>query len=638
MSCSKSSRRSLSPLRVDDPNALYDLSENQVIVKPGDSSIARITYRPADNVTKIPFTQPRHIAEAIREFNNLHPADASGKLQPPLTQSELFAALTWTQGKGELSDELVLALRSIPGTRDQSLPAGWRFVGGLVYESCPDGAVQTWQIRLETIGLSKLVVIRRSAIAPPPTVRKPTEILDEGDSHVSLVSMIDRFNAAHPEIEEGGFPPRELPPLTVNEVLAAIELSRAEHQDSDPDGPTSEVLQRILATHRLPTDSRIDLVLEIENAIGQWFTVESIRIVVPRPEDPETPEVVQVRHQFIHTDRSHSNSTRWSTPGRNGLQAGVRLVPAQHTYQHGDVVDIEFLYRSATSQKIAATLPPTFQFAKVRGVRLERVSLVHPKWPDGSVHTLVGNEPLIVRGHHMQICFDSNEVLKPGVNLRAITRPEAAHYVRFTVPNPTDDATDESLEIADRLFFRIPPLTPPKVLPIYESHYYQHWGGLSVPGHRRPEQSTSDPHFIDPFQIGVSLGPADTSEIPAYYASGLQVTKVAPYSPAESAGIEVGDILLAWEGNQFYGDDPKKPFSSHEMQNNQLREALEKYAKSKGRASYNMDFDLLDHRSGEVIRIFPWFGETAGGSLNKAEVIRRLTERKRLREESSGKE
>ena len=80
----------------------------------------------------------------------------------------------------------------------------------------------------------------------------------------------------------------------------------------------------------------------------------------------------------------------------------------------------------------------------------------------------------------MQICFDSNEKLKPGVNQKAITRPNANHYVRFTVPNPNDDYTDETLEISHRLFFRIAPLTPPKVPPLYESHFYRHWG-VSVP-------------------------------------------------------------------------------------------------------------------------------------------------------------
>jgi hypothetical protein len=229
--------------------------------------------------------------------------------------------------------------------------------------------------------------------------------------------------------------------------------------------------------------------------------------MIPDADDSAKVDALAIRNQFVGQDYDPI-ATRWSKPGDNGLQVGMRFLPAANSYQHGQVIDIEFLYRSATSRKIPATLPKAFQFGKVQGIRLERVSFVQPKWPDGTTHTLIGNKPLAVRGHRMQICFNSDEELKPGVNVRAITRPEVHHYVRFTIENPGDDAQGEMLEIAERIDFGMPPLTPPKVLPLLESHYDQQWG-LSVPGHRRPEQSTPHPDYIDPFQIGVSLRPAE---------------------------------------------------------------------------------------------------------------------------------
>ncbi|MCA9138811.1 MAG: hypothetical protein KDB00_18695, partial [Planctomycetales bacterium] len=355
-------------------------------------------------------------------------------------------------------------------------------------------------------------------------------------------------------------------------------------------------------------------------------------LLMPDADDSNKVEPIIIRNQFIDQDNDPT-ATHWSKPGSNGLQVGVRLSPAEQTYRHGQVVDIEFLYRSVFTQPVPATLPAAFQFSKIRGIRLERVSFVKPTWPDGSRHTLIGSEPVVVKGHRMQICFDSDEELKPGVNLRAITRPDARHYVYFTVPNPGDESIDERLEIRERLYFSIPPLTPPKVLPLYESHYYRHWG-FSVPGHRRPEQSTPDPTYIDPFQIGVSLSPAEKSRIPAYYASGFRVDKVAPHSPAEKVGIEVGDILLSWERNQFYGDDPTKPFANYKSLDNQLREFLENHSRPLAFGSGNMKFDLLDHRSGEIVHISPWFGDLANGGPNKAEILKRMAERKQLREQS----
>ncbi|MCA9057528.1 MAG: hypothetical protein KDA85_03485, partial [Planctomycetaceae bacterium] len=116
-----------------------------------------------------------------------------------------------------------------------------------------------------------------------------------------------------------------------------------------------------------------------------------------------------------------------------------------------------------------------------------------------------------------------------------------------------------------------------------------------------------------------------------YFASGFQVTKVAPHSPAAVSGIEVGDILLGWEGNQLFGEDPNQPFGHYSHLQRQLSEMLEKYEKHKGWASYSTNFDLLDHRSGEVVRVHPSFGFVAGGNPGKSDVVRRIEERKRLR-------
>lgn len=366
------------------------------------------------------------------------------------------------------------------------------------------------------------------------------------------------------------------------------------------------------------------------DTIGQRFYIERIQLLVPDTDDSSKVDPITIRNQFIGQDLDPT-AIRWSKPGENGLQVGTRMLPAAHTYQRGQVIDIEFLYRSTTSRKIPVTLPATYQFAKVEGIRLERIRFVEPKWPDGTTHTLIGNKPLVVKGHRMQICFNSDDELTPGVNLTAITRPEAHHYVRFTINNPSDDFQGEMLEFFERLDFGILPLMPPKVLPLYESHYYEHWGA-SIPNFRLPTESTPAPEYVDTFQIGVSLGPAEQHRIPAYYPSGLQVTKVAPYSPAAAVGIEVGDIILSWEENQIYGDDPTKPFAQYSIPNNQLKEALELYRKSKGWRNFNIHLDLLDHRTGEVIRIYTTFGKAANGGPDKAEILKRMAQRKLLRQ------
>jgi hypothetical protein len=311
----------------------------------------------------------------------------------------------------------------------------------------------------------------------------------------------------------------------------------------------------------------------------------------------------------------------------------VRLKPAQQSYSHGQVVDIEFLYRNVLSKEISATLPPSFQFGQVRGIRLVRAGFVRPTWPNGSVSAAVGNEPFGVRGHRMQICFDEGEPIKEGVNLKAITSPGAQHYISFEIPDPTSDANDRYLKTGRGLRFGVPALTPAEILPLYTGHYYRHWG-TDVPGHRQPSQSTPDPSYVDPFMLGLSLGAAEASRIPAYFAGGLEVTKVAPHSPAEKAGIEQGDIILAWAGHQIYGRDPRGKLFQSAAANRQLndyQQRLKKSARLGGLGSGGTRFVLLDHRTGEVLDIAPWYGAAANGDLTKAQIIERLQQRAQQR-------
>jgi serine/threonine protein kinase len=627
-------------LEVDSQNAQYDVTNNQVVVSRGAENLVRITYRATNQTSATPLGPQQGLLVATVEFNNLHPSDAKGKPRPPLGTTEVLALLKYKLGNDELSDEMVKAVKPIVYTREHLLPSGWRFFGGQVDEVCQHGIVHSWQIKLETNGLSKPIVIRKSAMALS-TDQKSLATQEAPESMVSVQSLVDQFNATHLEIERRAKLPHDVSPLTPDEVLAALAWSDTENTSSSSSGAITKWLPQILATHHLPKGTKMELIPSIDNAIGQRFTMERIQLLLPVEDNTAKVDAtdtldnnsIVIRNEFVD-QALDPDATHWSKPGENGLQVGMRVLPAANSYQLGQVMDIEFLYRSTTSRKIPVTLPATFQFKKVEGIRLERIRFVEPKWPDGTTHTLIGNNPLAVRGHRMQICFNTDDELKPGVNLRAITRPEAHHYVRFSIQNPSDDSQGEILESVERLDFSILPLTPPKVLPLYASHYYQHWGRWTVPGHRLPEQSTPDPAYTDPFQLGVSLAPAEKSQVPAYYASGFRVDKVAPHSPAANVGIEVGDILLSWEGNQFYGDDPNKPFASYKSPNNQLREFLEKYAKGRGWGSFNMDFDLLDHRSGEVIGISPWFGDTASGGPNKTEILKRMAERKLLRQRS----
>ncbi len=149
---------------------------------------------------ELPQVPQQSLGTAVMEFNNLHSSDAEGNSQPPLTQDEFLAILKWKLGNDELSDEMVKAIEPILYTRDRMLPAGWRFVGGQIKEIGQHGIVQTWQIKLETNGLSEPLVIRKSSIGflAYETKVEPAKV---PETMVSLNSLVDEFNAKRLKLE-----------------------------------------------------------------------------------------------------------------------------------------------------------------------------------------------------------------------------------------------------------------------------------------------------------------------------------------------------------------------------------------------------------------------------------------------------
>jgi len=619
-------------IEIGGANANYEITGGKVIVRRGEIEIAKVTFAEVDGHESVPLTKERMLASASREFNNLHSKDAKGRPQQPLSTSEIIACLKWKMGNGELSADVLAAIEPILYTRKRLVPAGWQFSGGLVRRRCEYGIIQTWDINLETNGLSPPILIRRTPIAPPSSLRTPSQTLDDNVSSIPLGTAIDEFNAAREETKESETTSYgiELTPLTLDEVLAGIAHWQAKRDEADVDDATFQRLQAIATTHRLPSDISIELIPTVKNAIGQWFNVSSIRVLVPRVDQPESTYAFTIRQQFLQMERKSSLGTFWGAPGGNGIQAGFRLIPSQLTYDHDQVVDIEFLFRSFTGKEILSTLPGTFRYRRLRA-QLRRID-VQGSNVGKDTYVAISDEPTVVKAKSLQFCMDEDVAIKAGVGTKLIVEPGKYSRLQFVVSNPGDNSSGEELVTGWSHYFNTPHLTPPKVLPLFAGHWYRHWG-MTVPGHRRPAKSTPDPEYIDPFRIGASLGLADKSRIPSYYANGLQVTKVARYSPAEAVGIEVGDILLSWKGHQFYGDDPSENFLKYKLTTNQLQETLDKHAKSRGWGSYSTSFDLLDHRTGEVIRIAPWGGFSAGGSRLKSELIQRALERKLLRGE-----
>jgi hypothetical protein len=105
-------------------------------------------------------------------------------------------------------------------------------------------------------------------------------------------------------------------------------------------------------------------------------------LLIPNADDSAKVATLTFRNEFIvqNFDPIASCSSKL---GEHVLQVGTRFLPASNTYRHGQVVDIEFLYRSTTNHKIPVILPASFQFEKVEGIRLKPLALLSRSGPMG---------------------------------------------------------------------------------------------------------------------------------------------------------------------------------------------------------------------------------------------------------------
>ncbi|MFT7641051.1 MAG: hypothetical protein ACI9G1_002795, partial [Pirellulaceae bacterium] len=323
----------------DGPVTDYTITDSKVVLKRGETEVAKVTLAVDPLAAAKPLNEEKTLFGAAVEFNNLHPNDGQGRPQPPLSSSEVSVCLQWRLGNGDFSEEVKNSILSMIYDRKRLVPEGWALSGGLTRHRCKEGVIQTWEVNLETNGLSSPIPIRRMAIAPPAALRKPTETLSDDESATPLTTAIDRFNASHDKIDRRGSLPLVPPPLTLDEVLAGIALWQTKRDEADVDDATFQRFQRIARTHQLPSDVSFEVIPTLKNKIGKHFFVWSIRILVPQVAQPGSTYAFTIRHQFLGWDTQNISATHWGSPGKNGIQAGFRLIPAQRSYRIGQVVD-----------------------------------------------------------------------------------------------------------------------------------------------------------------------------------------------------------------------------------------------------------------------------------------------------------
>ena len=299
---------------------------------------------------------------------------------------------------------------------------------------------------------------------------------------------------------------------------------------------------------------------------------------------------------------------------RAGLEVGDLLLRRGRDLFYGTSVDSPYRYSGPRNRLISelakaerpnSTMRADFDVLDHRSQEVVRVSV-------GS-QTKASKTQQVTKATRVRL--QQRRKLERSIDAPAFqARPPSSLGTKQNAPSPETTATDN----------------------VQRSHYFKHWG--SNRGDQILEETgikpSPDPSFNDPFQLGMSLKQASKQHIPAFFPNGFEVEKVAAGSPADVSGIEVGDIVLAWNEMRFPRNLPVDILSGDQRSEIVLglQSWLGQVTPLGGLGSWGTRFDVRDRLSGEVVKVGVAFGDTAGLSPNdKARQLRKILDRKRER-------
>ncbi|MCA9160147.1 MAG: hypothetical protein KDA72_17555, partial [Planctomycetales bacterium] len=346
------------------------------------------------------FEEGLPLDEAVEQFNQKNIRKNLGFDQPPLTALEIVTCARWKlQTNTELTPETRAGLSTL--ATERQLPLQWTIEGGFATFPAGEREVKGFQIFLMDHSRDVAVFVRRRYLSSLPPSIAPSDLTPDPDA-MPLASAITEFNAIHNTIDGV-----RQPPLTLDEVLAAIASWSSRRDEAPVDNATYEAFLNIAATRQLPHGVKFEVIPSFGSVTGDSFKVWSVRILMPLISKPGWTYAFSIREQYVGVDSIDMTSIYWGVPADNGLQAGVRLVPSQPEYRIGQRIGVEFFYRSTTGRAIEADLPNAFTFKEIKvvdGDGSELKAIDHQQHLVGGwMGTNIGEQPTRRIGQSIQI-------------------------------------------------------------------------------------------------------------------------------------------------------------------------------------------------------------------------------------------
>ncbi len=385
------------------------------------------------------------LAISINQFNSLQAQDPQND-QPVLTKDELVACASWNiERNHELTQTLYAALGKI--AKQHQWPEGWRIDGS--YLDLPPEAtpVRAYRISLVHATTGEEFTVRERFIEPSSAYASPllNASLDDG---TQLRAAIKRFNARFNQANGV-----KQPPLTENEVVAAIVHHQTKRDEADVSDSLFEKFQQIAKTRYLPEGVSLEVIPTFGVEGGSTYTIWSVRIKMFQDEPGKEgwTYAFEIREQFVSVKYGDAGKIHWGLPAENGLQAGVRLSPPRLSYQLGQKIDVQVLYRNILTKPISTTVPNFCGYEvavhDISGAKMEVFDLQEPIIVGGARSAGVGDEPVSSIGRSFAFAPSSLEKDKrqeyrsrTGASLLILVEPGKSYRLQFTVGNVVNDA------------------------------------------------------------------------------------------------------------------------------------------------------------------------------------------------------
>jgi len=427
------------------------VENGEVVIHWADTAVVKIIHNtsltdpptvenPSEAVQAFLSDSSDPLSESIARFNQHMRTKYPQHDQPVLTKDEIVACASWNlDHNDEFTESLKVALSKI--AKQHHWPVGWTIDGS--YLDLPPEAtpVRAFRISLIRANAVERFTIRERFLEPPPAYATPIKQKDRV-SGTPLSSAIKSFNARNSQANG-----LKQPPLTENEVVAAIIHQQPKRDEADVSDSLFEKFQQIASTRYLPEGASLVVIPNFVVEGGSKYTIWSVRVKMLQDEVGKEGWTYsfEIREQFVSVKHGDAGEIHWGQPAENGLQAGVRLSPPLPSYEIGQKIDVEVFYRNILTNPISATVPNFCGYEIAvhdsYGVKMEVFDL-QKLIPGGWRSEQIGVESTSSHGRSLafapsSLAMDLREKyrFKTGASILIFVEPGKSYRLHFSVGN-----------------------------------------------------------------------------------------------------------------------------------------------------------------------------------------------------------